>query len=103
MIQANVFHIFVTEIFLRMGSFFSSFLVFSNIVRCIFKMFFSITFEVHFCEYVTRVISPRRPMSRIRDMHEWCDGKLDTRTVLLLVELATELWDYPISTNNGTV
>ena len=36
-------------------------------------------------------------------MHEWCDGMLDTHTVLLLAELATELWDYPISTTNRTV
>ena len=42
-------------------------------------------------------------MSRICDMHELCDGKLDTHTVILLVELAIELWDYPISTTNRTV
>ena len=60
-------------------------------------------FEDRCHEYMTCVIYPRRQMSRIRNMHEWCDRKLDTRTVILLDELAIELRDYPISTNNRTV
>ena len=51
----------------------------------------------------THVISPHRQTSRIRDMPEQCDGEMDTRTVLLLAELAVELQDYPIPTSNRTV
>ena len=51
----------------------------------------------------TIVTNTRRPMSRIRDMREQCDGKLDTRALLLLVELTIEFCDCPISTNNVTV